>query len=145
MIRTVLISLASITLLVLVEREITWDDLSDVTFEEQWVEELEVNFLYPTFGEGVRQLEGQEITLKGFLLVMDREEGYYILSKNPFASCFFCGAAGPETIVELNMAKGEEDELVNDEMITIRGTLRLNSDDIYHCNYIFDDAEPVSD
>jgi hypothetical protein len=128
---------------VLVEREVTWDDLSDVTFEEQYVEELEVNFLYPTFGEKVRKLEGQEIALKGFLLVMDREEGYYILSKNPFASCFFCGAAGPETIVELNMKKGE-DKLVNDEMITIRGTLRLNSDDIYHCNYIFDDAVPVN-
>lgn len=126
----------------LAEREITWDDLSDVTFEEKYVEELEVNFLYPTFGKGVKKLEGQEISLKGFLLVMDREEGYYILSKNPFASCFFCGAAGPETIVELNMKSGE-DELVNDEMITIRGTLRLNSDDIYHCNYIFDDAEVV--
>ena len=127
----------------LVEREITWEDLGDVTFEEKYVEELEVNFLYPTFGENVKNLEGQEISLKGFLLVMDREEGYYILSKNPFASCFFCGAAGPETIVELNMKSGE-DELVNDEMITIRGTLRLNSDDIYHCNYIFDDAEPVN-
>lgn len=126
----------------LMEREVTWDDLADVTFEEKYVEELEVNFLYPTFGESVRNLEGQEIMLKGFLLVMDREEGYYILSKNPFASCFFCGAAGPETIVELNIIDGE-DQLVNDEIITIRGTLRLNSDDIYHCNYIFDEAVPV--
>lgn len=124
------------------EREVTWDDLADVTFEEVYVEEYEVNFLYPKFGERIKNLEGQELTLKGYLLALDPEDDYYILSKNPFASCFFCGAAGPETIVELNLVKGK-DKLVNDEVFTIRGTLRLNGDDINHCNYIFDNAEPI--
>ncbi len=124
------------------EREITWDDLGDVTFEERYVEELEVNFLYPSFGEKVKAIEGQEIALKGYLLALDPDEDYYILSKNPFASCFFCGAAGPETIVELNIVKGKN-KLVNDEIITISGTLRLNKDDVYHCNYILDEARPL--
>ena len=124
------------------EREVTWDDLSDVTFEERYVEELEVNFLYPSFGNKVKNIEGQSIVLKGYLLALDPDDDYYILSKNPFASCFFCGAAGPETIVELNIVKGKK-KLVNDEVFTMTGTLRLNSDDIYHCNYILDNASPI--
>ena len=31
-----------------------------------------------------------------------------------------------------------------DELVTIKGTLRLNSDDIYKCNYILDYAEVSS-
>jgi hypothetical protein len=29
----------------------------------------------------------------------------------------------------------------NDEVITIKGILKLNKDDIYHCNYILKNAE----
>ena len=58
-------------------------------------------------------------------------------------SCFFCGAGGPETVVELNL-KSDKNNFVMDEVVTIQGTLRLNSDDIYKWNYILDYAEVSS-
>ena len=120
--------------------EISWETLADVEFTDKYMEDVDEYFLYPHFGPSVRQLEGQEVVLKGFILAIDPSEGYYILSKGPFASCFFCGAGGPETVVELNL-KSEKDFFTMDELVTMKGVLTLNPDDIYQCNYIFKSAE----
>ncbi len=119
---------------------IDWTDLEDVEFSDVYIEEEEAYILYPHFGFNVRELDGQEITLSGYILAIDPDKGYYVLSKGPFASCFFCGAGGPETIVELNL-KSNKDSFFMDEFATIRGILKLNTDDIYHCIYILEYAE----
>ena len=120
--------------------EITWSDLEDVQFSDLYIEEVDEYVLYPHFGPTVRDLEGEEVILSGYILALSPEEGYYVLSKGPFASCFFCGSGGPETIVELNL-NSEKDYFTMDQFITIKGVFRLNSEDIYHCNYILDYAE----
>lgn len=120
--------------------EISWETLADVEFSETFMEEVGESFLYPYFGSKVRAIEGQQVILKGFILAIDPDEGYYILSKSPFSSCFFCGAAGPETVVELKM-KSEKDYFRMDELVTMKGILMLNSDDVYQCNYIFKQAK----
>ena len=125
------------------QTEISWKDLEDVEFSDVYFEEEEENFLYPHFGMSVKQLEGQEVILSGYILAMDPLEGYYVLSKGPFSSCFFCGGAGPETIVELNL-NSDQSYFKMDEFVTMIGILKLNSDDIYHCNYIFQNAEVYS-
>lgn len=53
---------------------------------------------------------------------------------------FFCGGAGPETIVELEL-KSDKDYFLMDEVVTMKGILKLNADDIYKCNYILEKAE----
>ena len=87
--------------LVFSQVEISWETLSDVEFSDVYMEEVDEYFLYPHFGPSVRQLEGQEVMLTGFILALDPSDNYYVLSKGPFASCFFCGAGEPETVVEL--------------------------------------------
>ena len=50
----------------------------------------------------------------------------YALSAFPFSSCFFCGAAGPESVLELDLK--HQQEYLTDEVITFKGVLELNSD-----------------
>ena len=119
--------------------EISWQDLEDVEFSEIYNDSIGEYFLYPHFGFNVRELEGMQVELSGYILALDPEENYYILSKGPFASCFFCGAGGPETIVELSL-KSDNIFFVMDEFTTIRGILKLNHNDIYRCNYILENA-----
>lgn len=120
--------------------EISWETLSDIEFSDMYMEDVDEYFLYPYFGSKVRDLEGKQVILTGYILAIDPDEGYYILSKGPFASCFFCGAGGPETVVELKM-KSDKDYFRMDELVTMKGILKLNADDIYQCNYIFKQAE----
>ena len=65
-----------------------------------------------------------------------------MLSANPYSSCFFCGQAGPESVMEIQLLK-QYDGLRMDQVITFKGKLRLNADDIYQLNYILEDAEVV--
>lgn len=120
--------------------EINWTNLEDVEFSERYVEEVDEYVLFPSFGFDVQQLDGKEVILSGYILAIDPEIGYYVLSKGPFASCFFCGAAGPETIVELSL-KSKDKSFMMDEFATFKGYLKLNSDDIYRCVYIIEFAE----
>ena len=122
------------------QTEIDWQTLADVEFTDVYMEEVDELFLYPHFGTSVRELAGQEIMIRGFVLAIDPTKNYYILSKGPFSSCFFCGVGGPETIIELEM-KSSKDVFIMDEVATIKGRLKLNTDDIYQCNYILQDAE----
>jgi hypothetical protein len=120
--------------------KITWEDLSDVNFEEAYSEEVDAYFWKPTFGETPKKLEGKRVILKGFFIPFSEEENLYVLSANPFAACFFCGAAGPESVVALRVDNlGKRYNM--DDILTFEGTLKLNPDDIYELNYIFLDAK----
>lgn len=120
--------------------EITWKTLQDVRWTDKFSEEVNAYFYYPDFGQSVQDLEGKLVSLKGFLLVLDPAEDFYMLSQNPFASCFFCGQAGPESVVELRFKPGQG-KLKMDQVITVQGRLRLNKENVYECNYIFEEAE----
>ena len=121
------------------QTQISWEDLEDVEFSDMYIDSIGEYVLYPHFGFNVRELDGKQVALSGYILAIDPEKQYYVLSKGPFASCFFCGAGGPETIVELSL-KSDKDSFFMDEFATIRGVLRLNADDIYRCVYILEDA-----
>ncbi len=120
--------------------EISWQDLEDVEFSDMYIDSIGESVLWPHFGFNVRELDEKEVSLSGYILAIDPDKHYYVLSKGPFASCFFCGAGGPETIVELSL-KSDKHSFYMDEFATIRGVLKLNTDDIYRCVYILGDAE----
>lgn len=137
---TFLFPLLVITTPTFSQTEITWKTLSNVRYTDKYYEEEGDYFLFPHFGPNVKALEGKNVYLKGYILAIDPEEDYYLLSSNPYASCFFCGNGGPETIVELILKKGQR-KFKMDQLVTIMGVLRLNDDNIYQCNYIFEEAE----
>ena len=120
--------------------QLSWKDLEDVEFSDLYVQELDEYVLYPNYGMDVMALNGQEVILTGYVLEIDPSKGFYVLSKGPFASCFFCGGGGPETIIELEL-KNKNQYFMMDEVATIKGVLKLNADDIYQCVYILQNAE----
>ena len=64
------------------------------------------------------------------------------LKKNVFASCFFCGKSGPETIMGIKF-KGATPKLKTDTYLTIKGTFRPNEDDVENWIYNCENAEIV--
>jgi len=125
-----------------VPAKVTWDMLRDVTFKKKWYESEKIYMLYPTFGPEVQKLKNQEINITGYVLPVDLDANLYVLSAFPYSSCFFCGGAGPETVMTLNL-KNTALKFKTDDRLTFKGTLNLNADDIYQMNYILDQAEVV--
>ncbi|WP_461532857.1 hypothetical protein [Sinomicrobium sp.] len=120
------------------QQEVTWDDLTDVEFASKYFDDSDGYFLVPTFGQSVKALEGKEISVTGYFLNLSPEDGIFMLSQNPMASCFFCGGGGPESVIEIKFT--ETPEFKTDEVVTITGVLELNVNDINHCNYILKNA-----
>lgn len=121
---------------------ITWELLKNVEFDEIWSEEFQAYYMVPKFSKSVKEMDGKEVQIRGFIIPVDIVQDYYVLSANPYSSCFFCGQAGPESVMEIQMIKKYEG-LRMDQVITYKGTLKLNVDDIYQLNYILEDAEII--
>lgn len=121
------------------QKDITWEDLSKVTFAVKHFPSEGADFLAPTFSNSVKALDGQKVTITGYFLNISPAENLFILSKNPIASCFFCGNGGPETAIELHF--GKKQVFKTDDIVAITGTIELNADKIDHFNYIIKDCQ----
>ena len=122
-----------------------WSLLAKTKFEPKFDEKLGEYLYYPTFSADIKKLEGKEITLEGFYVPFAPEgDDYIIISKFPMSQCFFCGGGGPESVAEVNFVK-DPGRFQVDDLITVRGKLKLNSDDLDHINFILTDAVLISD
>lgn len=119
--------------------ELTWHTLSDVSFKEQYVADLDMYYWKPTFGASVKAMQGKEVYITGYVIPVDLDENFYVISRYPYAQCFFCGGAGPESVVDLRFA-GKNRRYKTDERLTFKGRLALNATDVYQMNYILEDA-----
>lgn len=97
----------------------------------------------PEFGPLVEALNGETVTIKGFVIPYDKSTDLWVLSENPFASCFFCGGAGPETVMSLYFKDKEVAGFHTDDYVTVKGVFRLNKMDVFELAYRLEDAEIV--
>lgn len=118
--------------------QLTWTDFADVNFNPVYNEKYDVNFLMPTFGKRILSFRGQEVRITGYFLDISGSGEVFLVSANPMASCFFCGAAGPETIVEVDFK--EKPPFKTDQIVVVTGVLELNANNVDRCNYILNEA-----
>jgi hypothetical protein len=122
-----------------------WNLFAKTKFEPKYDEKSQEYLFYPTFSTELKSLEGKEITIEGFYVPFAPEgNDYIILSKFPMSQCFFCGGGGPESIAEISFSDGPKKFQV-DDLITVRGKLKLNSEDLDHVNFIIHDAVLLGD
>lgn len=107
---------------------VTWKALADVSFRERFNLGKKDFDKIPAFGPGVRELEGKRIQIKGYMIPVSIPDDLYVISEKPMTSCFFCGNAGPETLIELSFVKPRR--FKTDEIRTLSGILELNGTDV---------------
>ncbi|EAY26328.1 hypothetical protein [Microscilla marina] len=86
------------------------------------------NKYIPKFEAKHKALDRKTVTISGYMYPLDeaKEHQYFMLSYYPIKVCFFCGGAGPESIIEVNTQKPIK---FTSKKITLTGQLRLNPDD----------------
>lgn len=119
-----------------------WDLFARVKFESRFFKDLNTYYLVPVFDQRISSLEGSEVTLKGYYLPFDMPKDHLIVSRYPYSSCFFCGGSGPESIAEA-ILKSKSPKLKVDQIITVKGKLKLNDKDLSHMNFILEEAEII--
>lgn len=123
----------------------TWKTLSKVTFKTKKDPMLNYDVDIPIFGKEVKALAGKTITIRGYIIPVEgyRAQGYFVFSAYPYNLCYFCGGAGPETVMEVFTKKGTTVKYTA-KPITIKGKLALNSKDVNKLMYLLEDAVLVS-
>ncbi len=98
----------------------------------------------PKYTEKIKLLDGKKISVRGFLIPMEEKpkHSFFLLSAFPMDACFYCGKAGPESVIEVTVKIPIKS---SDKPITLLGTLKLNYDDPEHLFYIMDDGELLKD
>jgi len=120
-----------------------WKTLSKITFRKEYDEMMGFKVDVPVFSQDVQDLSNQEITVKGYVIPVEGFKSHqeFVFSAFPYNMCFFCGGAGPETVMEVFASEAVE---YSAEAITLRGTLKLNMDDINRLIYSLEDAVQVT-
>lgn len=125
----------------LTQQLLSWEQLTDVTFSKKYSADLGIELLEASFGESIKVLDGTEVVIKGYIIPLDPLGTQYVISRNPMASCFFCGGSGPETVAELRLHPNSFRRYQTDEILSFKGTLMLNENNASSLNYVILNAE----
>jgi len=119
-----------------------WHVLAEVGFESKLHKQYGYEIDVPKFSRGLQNWNGKKIKLKGYLIPVSElgDRQVYMLSSLPFNLCYFCGGAGPETVVELDT---NEKIKFTTASILVEGVLLLNDTDPDHHMYILKDVKLI--
>ncbi len=119
-----------------------WKTLTKITYRKEYDEFLGFKIDRPVFSEEIKALDGKEVTVKGFIIPVEGYKGHkeFIFSAFPYSMCFFCGGAGPESVMEVQAV-----EAINyvAESIVLKGKLHLNSEDVNKLMFSLSEARMV--
>jgi len=121
-----------------------WKTLSKITFKKEYDELMGFKIDKPVFSEDIKSLAGQEVSVRGYVIPIEGYKSHkeFIFSAFPYNMCFFCGGAGPETVMDVIAS---EPIKFSTEAITIKGKLQLNSEDINQLMYQLIDVTLVEE
>lgn len=112
---------------------LSWKLLGQIKYIKKSTDDYPEGVMFPVVNPTLKAKSKKTIIMSGFIIPIDNKS--YALSKNVFASCFFCGQAGPETIMGIKF-KNPNMKLKTDQYVTLEGTFRYNDSDvddwIYH-------------
>lgn len=114
--------------------ENVWKALSKISYKKEFDELMGFKVDKPVFSQSIKELENKELTIKGYIIPIEGYKSHkeFIFSAFPYSMCFFCGGAGPETVMEVEALEGIK---YSADAITIKGILKLNDKDINRLMY----------
>ncbi len=121
-----------------------WKTLTKITYKKKFDNLMGFKIDIPVFSDQIKKLDGQTVEVKGYIIPVEGYKSHkeFILSAFPYNMCFFCGGAGPETVMEVEAIEGVE---YSAEQVRLRGKLQLNAEDINRLMYILVDAELIDE
>jgi hypothetical protein len=136
---------ANISLLSAQNTDNVWRTLALMKFERQYSENDGIGQQQQgRFISLIEALEAKEITLKGYIVPLSGKnaQSHFMFSAYPYSDCFFCGKAGPESVVEV-FTKNQKLITFKEGAITLKGIFRFTSRDPNDIMFTLENAEVV--
>lgn len=128
--------------------ELNWKLLAKTTFTPVRMDTLDgLIALMPKFPRFMQALAGKNVMMRGFVIPVEETGDFntLVLSANSFTNCFFCGQAGPETVMDIRLKNPKTiKRFKKDDKVMFKGQLKLNDTDVDYFNYIIENAELVN-
>lgn len=121
---------------------LTWEMLFKVVLVEKYSTKYKTKINVPEFDYTLQKLDKKEVTISGFVIPTVINSNNFVLSQNPYASCYFCGNGGPETVMTIKY-KGRPPKYKTDDFITLKGIFQLNNTDVNELIYVLNNAVQV--
>ncbi len=116
---------------------LSWKLLGIIKYIKKPNKDYPDGVMFPIVNSDLKAKNKKKIVMSGFIVPIDNVS--YALSKNVFAACFFCGKAGPETIMGIKF-RGKTPRLKTDQYVTLEGNFRYNDSDVNDWIYHIEDA-----
>jgi len=120
-----------------------WQVLAEVGFQSKKDKNTGYFIETPIFSKTLKSWNGKKIKLRGYVIPVNEigDQDKFMFSSLPFNVCYFCGAAGPETVIEV-----ESDEKIrfSSKAIWIEGILYLNEKDPDHHMFVLKSARTIN-
>lgn len=125
----------------LIQEKNFWHVLAEVSFRKENKNGYEMEV--PLFSTHLKSWNGKKVKLKGYVIPVGEvgDENKFMFSSLPFNVCYFCGAAGPETIMEV---ESTEKVQFTSQAIWMEGVLQLNEKDPDRHIYILKSANVIT-
>lgn len=119
-----------------------WNTLAMVNMESKFDDVMGMIIKTATPTPIVQAMEGKEIEIRGYMIALDvtAEQSHFMFSRYPQNMCFFCGAAGPESAMQVFMAGGKKLKHTTDK-VKLKGTLNIQQGDPTGLIYTLTNAE----
>jgi hypothetical protein len=121
------------------QQENFWHTLAQVSFKNT-KDKNGYDAELPVFGQYLKSFNNKKVTIKGYVIPLEEVggSGKFMLSSLPFNLCYFCGAAGPETVIEVETTDNVK---FSTKQITMEGIIVLNDTDPNHHIYMLKKAK----
>ncbi|UKJ06614.1 hypothetical protein [Solitalea lacus] len=115
-----------------------WDIINDLSYKMD-----KSGDFAPIFSDRLKAINGKTIDLKGYIVPfkMGAKHKNFAISVLPISQCYFCGQGNIPPMVEVIMTEAIP---YSDKAITVKGKIKLNTNDTNHMEIILDQAEQVN-
>jgi hypothetical protein len=124
-----------------------WSTLAMMKYERQYAENDGIGGNAGQTGRFrplIEKLDGTEIELKGYIIPLSgkKAQSHFMFSAYPYNMCFFCGKAGPESVMEVVMQEGKQAEY-SEKAVWLKGIFKFMPADPNEIMYKLEHAEVV--
>lgn len=122
---------------------LNWMQLQRVPTRPVSLEGVDGLLPLPVFNEAIKAFNGKQVEIDGYVIPLDRSGKTVVLSAYAMADCFFCGKAGPASVMTIKLNTPSK-KYKTDQIVTFRGRLQLNDQDPKELFYVLENAVEVN-